>query len=44
MHAIRRLAMFAALLGCTACSPPPDPPDETPPEPRADATRDAAKG
>ena len=35
MHAIRRLGLLAALLTCSACAPPSDPPEETPPEPRA---------
>lgn len=33
-------ALFATLLGCTACSPPPDR-DEALPEPQATALRDA---
>ena len=32
--------LFAALLGCTACSPPPQPVDG-PPEPQATELRDA---
>ena len=40
MHAIRRLALLAALFACGACMPPPDPPEETPPEPRAGARAD----
>ena len=35
MHAIRRLGLFAALLACSACAPPAEPPKETPPEPQA---------
>lgn len=44
MHAIRRLAMLTALLGCAACAPPPEPADETPPEPQAATPQDAGQG
>ncbi|MGJ4729136.1 hypothetical protein [Luteimonas sp. SDU101] len=42
MHAIRRLGMLAALFACSACAPPPDPPEEKLPEPQAAAPAEAA--